>query len=139
MTRFTDDYLLYLLAQASSRASAAFHKELAADGIAVSTWRILATLYPDSPASIGELAESCLAKQPTMTRQIDRLAAAGLVTRNASEKDRRKVEVRLVPAGRLLANRLTSMASAHEAELLRKYSAAEIATLKAALNGILTG
>ncbi len=138
MTRFIDDYLLYLLAQASSRASAAFHAELAAEGVTVSTWRILATLYPDSPASVGELAESCLAKQSTMTRRIDRLAAAGLVTRAAGADDRRRVEVRLAPSGRTLADRLTVMASAHEAKVLRQYTAAEAAVLKATLTGLLT-
>jgi len=138
MTRFIDDYLLYLLARASGRASAAFHTELSAEGVTVSTWRILATLYPDSPASVGELAESCLAKQSTMTRRIDRLAAAGLVTRETGTDDRRRVEVRLAPAGRTLADRLTVMASAHEARVLGKYTAAEAADLKAALTGLLT-
>ena len=138
MTRFIDDYLLYLLARASGRASAAFHTELSTEGVTVSTWRILATLYPDSPASVGELAESCLAKQSTMTRRIDRLAAAGLVTRETGTDDRRRVEVRLAPAGRTLADRLTVMASAHEARVLGKDTAAEAADLKAALTGLLT-
>ncbi len=138
MARFTDEYLLYLLAQASGRASAAFHQELAAECVAVSTWRILATLYPDAPASIGELAESCLAKQPTMTRQVDRLAKAGLITRQLSEDDRRRVEVRLTPVGRKLADRLTEMARVHEARILQGYTASEISQLKAALTGLLT-
>ncbi len=138
MARFIDDYLLYLLARASGKASAGFHEELAAEGVAVSTWRILATLHPDSPTGIGELAESCLAKQSTMTRRIDRLDSAGLVLRQESADDRRRVEVRLTPAGRALADRLTSMASAHEERILRRYTAAQIAQLKAVLSDLLT-
>ena len=138
MSRFIDDYLLYLLAQASGKASAAFHEELTAEGVAVSTWRILAALYPDSPTGIGELAKDCLAKQPTMTRQIDRLAAAGLVQRQARVDDRRRVEVRLTPAGRALADRLTTMASAQERRILQRYTATEVTQLKAILSGLLT-
>ena len=138
MERFTENYLLYLLAQASGKASAEFHGELAAEGVPVSTWRILATLYPDTPASIGELAESCLTKQPTMTRQVDRLAAAGLVTRALNADDRRKVKVSLTPDGRRLADRLATMARAHEARLLREYTPEQAAELKAALAGLLS-
>ena len=138
MARFTDDYLLYLLAQASAAASAAFHGELAAQGVPVSTWRILATLYPDAPASIGELAASCLTKQPTMTRQIDRLARAGLVQRSAATGDRRKVTVSLTQEGRALADRLTTMARAHEARILQGYDAAQAQQVKDVLTGLLT-
>jgi len=137
MNRFTDDYLLYLLAQASGQASAAFHAELAQIGVPVSTWRILATLYPDAPASIGELAQSCLTKQPTMTRQIERLVAAGLVTRENAPQDRRRAVILLTPKGRALAKRLTERARAHEAQVLAGHDAAEIATIKSVLRGLM--
>lgn len=138
MKRFTDDYLLFLLAQASGNASAAFHAQLAARGIPVSTWRILATLSPDAPASIGELAQSCLTKQPTMTRQIDRLVRVGLVTRDAVKSDRRRVLVALTPAGRDLADQLTALARAHEAKVLQGHSPQQIAELKSTLSGLLS-
>lgn len=137
MARFTDDYLLYLLAQASGRASAEFHARLAERGVAVSTWRILATLYPDSPATIGELARACLAKQPTMTRQVARLEAQGLVRRQMAEGDRRQVMVSLTDAGRRMAAGLASEARAHEARLLSGLGEAGAARLKAALRGLI--
>ncbi|RMD94611.1 MAG: MarR family transcriptional regulator [Alphaproteobacteria bacterium] len=137
MARFTDDYLLYLLAQASHRASAEFHARLAERGVPVSTWRILATLYPDQPATIGELARACLAKQPTMTRQVARLEAQGLVRRKMAEGDRRRVVVTLTEAGRRMAAGLASEARSHEARLLSGLGAAEAARLKAVLRGII--
>ena len=104
MARFTDDYLLALMAQASDLISSEFHDELANRRVPVSTWRIVATLSPDEPATIGELSRSCLAKQPTMTRQIERLVAQGLVQRESSKRnDRRQVKVRLTEEGRRLA------------------------------------
>ena len=68
MNRFVDRYLLYLMAQASHRISAEFHNRLTAEGVAVPTWRILASLYPDATLSVGQLARACLTKQSTMTR-----------------------------------------------------------------------
>ena len=74
---FTDNYLLYLLAQASSEASAQFHAELKKQGIPVLNWRILASLYPERRLTIGELAHHALANQTTLTRAVDRLEKAG--------------------------------------------------------------
>lgn len=133
MTRFIDDYLLYLLAQASTRASAAFHAQVGKAGLPVSTWRILACLYPDAPTGINDLAEACLTKQSTMTRQIDRLVDAGLVTRSAGEADRRRVAVRLTDTGRAMAEDLISKAKHHEAQILAELDPQEVAGLKAAL------
>jgi len=130
MTRFTDDYLLALMAQASDLLSAEFHAELARLGVPVSTWRILATLSPDEPATIGELSKSCLAKQPTMTRQVERLEAQGLVVRENSQVDRRQVMVRLTEDGRRSAKKLTALAKDHEVQVTEGYGPEDIAYFK---------
>ena len=137
MARFTDNYLLALMAQASELLSSEFHAELARQGVPVSTWRILATLSPDEPATIGELSRSCLAKQPTMTRQIERLEARGLVTREVSASDRRQVKVRLTDEGRSLAQALTEKAAEHEARVIGGYGAEDVAQMKRFFSGIL--
>ena len=131
---FTEDYLLYLLAQASSDASAQFHGSLARSGIPVSKWRVLATLYPERQLTIGQLADHCLIKQSTLTRTIDRLEKSGEVRRLLSPDDRRKVMVGLTPGGKELAANLIVRAKEHETEILSSYSAAEIETLKEMLN-----
>ena len=137
MARFTDNYLLALMAQASELLSSEFHADLARQGVPVSTWRILATLSPDEPATIGELSRSCLAKQPTMTRQIERLEARGLVTREVSASDRRQVRVRLTDEGRSLAQVLTEKAAEHEARVIEGYGAKDVAQMKRFFCGIL--
>ncbi|MEM8753563.1 MAG: MarR family transcriptional regulator [Pseudomonadota bacterium] len=139
MTRFTDDYLLALMAQASSAISADFHRWLAEERVTVATWRALASLYPDQALTVGELSASCLAKQPTMTRRIDRLAAEGLVERIAGDGDRRRVLVRLTAVGRARAATLVAEAQAHERRLLATYSPAEAAALKTLLRGLRDG
>ena len=121
--KFTDDYLLYLMAQASAAISAEFHGWLEREGVAVGDWRILASLHPDAVMTISELAASCMSKQPTMSRMIDRLAERGLVEREAFGADRRRVGVRLTGAGAALAARLVREARAHEARVLARFDA----------------
>ncbi len=131
---FTESYLLYLLAQASADASAEFHRSLAAQGVPVSKWRVLATLYPSRQMTIGQLAEHCLIKQSTLTRTIDRLEKTGEVKRHSSSDDRRKVLVGLTSEGKTLAAELIARAKIHESEILSSYSVLEIETLKEMLN-----
>lgn len=138
MAKFTDDYLLYLLAQASAAVSASFHDALARRGVAVSTWRILASLYPDDMLTISELAASCMTKQPTMTRMVDRLAAEGLVRRISAEDDRRRVRVMLTETGRAQAAALVTEARQDEEEALAAYSNPERAALKETLRRLRT-
>lgn len=134
---FTDDYLLYLLAQTSAAASHAFHSELETEGIPVSTWRILSSLYPNQKINVGQLAERCLLKQPTLTRTLDRLSAAGLVERIHETTDRRGVKVRLTGDGATLANSLIHKAKTHEAQTLSSFSKQERETFIRHLRKIL--
>jgi len=127
---FTDDYLLYLLAQASAEASAQFHAELGKLGIPILTWRIFASLSPSVTLTIGELARHALVNQTTLTRAIDRLEASSEVERVPNEKDRRQVYVRLTSKGQGIAKSLTTKAKKHEAGILNACSEAEIQTLK---------
>lgn len=132
--RFADDYLLYLMARASAALSAEFHGWLAARGVAVADWRILASLHPDAALTVGELAAACLARQPTMTRMLDRLEAKGLVERLPDGEDRRRTRIRLTAAGGAAAAPLVAEARAHEA---RRLPPEEIAALKALLRPLI--
>jgi len=133
---FADSYLLYMLAQASDAASGAFHSQLAERNIPVSTWRILASLYPGATLNVGDLAKKCLAKQSTLSRQLDGLCRAGLAVRRHERNDRRGVLVCLTPEGRALASDLIQEAKAQEAEILSRYSKGEIDTFKSVLADI---
>lgn len=135
---FTDDYLLYLMAHASAAVSESFHAELAAEGISVTTWRILGSLYPDQRLNVGALARKCLMKQPTLTRTLDRLVDQGLVARRHEEQDRRGVLVELTDRGRALAGDKIAKARAHEARLMASYTEAEVTDLKRLMREFLT-
>lgn len=131
--RFVDGYLLALLARASHAASAGFHAQLKARGVAVPVWRVLATLEGATEGvTVGELADVCLMQQPTMSKLLDRMAADGLVAR---QRQGRMMRIRLTPPGAALAAELVAEARAHEAALLARHAGAAPA-LKALLRDI---
>lgn len=132
--RFVDGYLLYLLARASSVASAEFHEQVRARGVPVAVWRILASLKGTGEGlTVGELAKSCLANQPAISKTVDKLVAKGLVARQADEQDRRRVWVRLTPAGEAHVDELILEAQAHQARLVEAIGEGETETLRRAL------
>ncbi|NOX73840.1 MAG: MarR family transcriptional regulator [Alphaproteobacteria bacterium] len=134
---FTDDYLLFLLAQASAVASEAFHAELRNSGLRVSTWRILASLYPEEVLTVGALAQTCLLKQPTLTRALDRMERDGLLKRVHSTKDRRSVFVKLTPQGHELTQEKVHMAKSHERRILSGFTKPQAAEIKNVLHSLL--
>lgn len=130
---FADDYLLYLLARASSLASAEFHAELASLGIPVPTWRILATLSGTPGRSVGTIAARALMKQPTVTKILDRLQEEGLVERRPAPGDRRSVLVEITEAGEDVVTYLIGRARVHEKDILSSHTPAETLILKRVL------
>ena len=128
--RFVDGYLAALLAQASHRISAEFHQVARAAGVPVAEWRILASLAGGEPLPVGRLAEIVIAPQPTVTRQLDRMAAKGLVERVAHESDRRLALVQITLKGEALADSLVRQARAHEKRVLAPFGPERAAALK---------
>ena len=68
------------------------------------------------PVSIGDLAQQLLIKHNSAVGLVDRLANEGLVVREPSTVDRRKVELRLSSRGRQVLAKLAAM---HRGELRR--------------------
>lgn len=135
--RFIDDYLAYLLARASHLVSRRFHEALAAKGIGVPDWRVLASLCDGDKVSLGALARVTLFKQPTLTKIIDRMELDGTVRRRPSLDDRRKVLIEITEEGRTLVAQLLKEAKAQETDVLADYSGDRQALLKATLRDLI--
>lgn len=66
--------------------------------------------------TIADLARQLLIKHNSAVELVDRLMEEGLVAREVSRADRRKVELHLTPGGRLMLAKLAAM---HHRELRR--------------------
>ena len=136
-TGFVDDYLAYLLARASHLISSEFHAVVEASGLSLMEWRVMASLSGKDALSVGELADIVLAKQPTVTKLVGRMAEAGWLQRSDAPHDKRQSLVRLTPLGRRKVKPLLAQAQAHEAavlaEVMTELGAVEVRQFKRVL------
>ncbi|MCW5730459.1 MAG: MarR family transcriptional regulator [Alphaproteobacteria bacterium] len=126
-----DDYLPYLLNRAGSRIARAFTRELRAHGITLPIWRVLAALQHRDRQSVSQLADSTAIDISTLSRILDQSERRGLAARaRGVASDARSIELRLTPAGRALARRITPTALNYERTALAGLSPAEERQLK---------
>ncbi|HET7234180.1 MAG TPA: MarR family winged helix-turn-helix transcriptional regulator, partial [Longimicrobium sp.] len=74
-------------------------------GISAAQLFVLSTLASGAASSLTELGERTHTDRTSVAGVVARLAAAGLVKRCRSRTDRRRMEVRITPAGRALLDR----------------------------------
>ena len=74
--------------------------EKSTDDLSMNQLAVLGTLNRCGELTVGELAGIEKVKPPSMTRTVNSLADAGLVTRRPDPDDRRQVIVDLTPAAR---------------------------------------
>lgn len=134
---FVENYLAALLARASLLISSEFHEVVRAHGLSVAQWRILASLSDGQAISTGRLAQIVLAKQPTVTRQLDRMQAKGYIERLEQGSDRRFTWVRITSSGQEVVGTLVALARAHEAKVLAPFGLEDAEALKKILRQII--
>ncbi|MEY4078190.1 MAG: Transcriptional activatory protein BadR [Pseudomonadota bacterium] len=134
---FVDSYLPYLLARASFSISSEFHAQVEAAGFTVSEWRILASLSGVKQRTVGELADIVLAKQPTVTKMVLRMADQGLVMRTACTQDKRQAWVSLTLKGKKRVTPLLKKAALHENQVMKLLGNADSALLKSILQKLI--
>ena len=134
---FVDSYVPYLLARASFSISSEFHAQVEAAGFTVSEWRILASLSGVKQRTVGELADIVLAKQPTVTKMVLRMAGQGLVLRTACTQDKRQAWVSLTLKGKKRVTPLLKKAALHENQVMKLLGNADSALLKSILQKLI--
>ncbi len=77
----------------------------------------------------GQLAQTTMITSGTVTKRVDRLAAAGLVTRERVDHDGRVRRIALTDTGRTLVDDVLEVHVANEERLLAGFSATERARL----------
>ena len=105
-------------------------------GLGEGDFDVLATLRRSGPPfelAPGELADHTMVTTGAMTKRIDRLVDAGLVSRRRSEADGRARVVALTDAGRELIDRAFTAHAANEKRLVGALTATERTQLEALL------
>jgi DNA-binding MarR family transcriptional regulator len=74
--------------------------EKSSDALSMNQLAVLGTLSRCGELTVGELASTEKVKPPSMTRTVNSLFEAGLVTRQPHPRDRRQVVIGLTPAAR---------------------------------------
>ncbi len=80
---FYEEYLPFLLARAGHQIAGEFQRQLRKHDLSMLSWRVLAALSSRDDWTLGQLCAVSLAKQPTISRLIDRLGQQGLVSRSS--------------------------------------------------------
>jgi DNA-binding MarR family transcriptional regulator len=112
----------------------------AAHGLEIWEFDVLSALRRQGPPyqlSPGALLRATLVTSGTMTNRIDRLAAAGLVSRSRDQEDKRGVLVQLTGAGLRAVDAAMSDLLARERALLTGLDAGQEAELAALLRILL--
>ena len=96
-----------LLGFASRATTLLSEQRLAAHDLTMQQWILLTALWRNDGMTNNQLAAYGRIKDPTASGLVDRMVAKGLVVRQRTSDDRRKVFVRLTDKGRALSHLLS--------------------------------
>ncbi len=106
------------------------------DQVSATQLRALLLLRDAAPVNLSEFADGLGIATSSASRLVDRLAAAGYLTRAVPERSRREVELTLNAAGRRLLARHDRARHAAFVELLGALEPAELAALLDGLRAV---
>ncbi len=115
----------YLVARLSRAFARDLSGRLAAHGVSVGQWAVLAFLWARDGQSQGELSRGVAVEDATMVRTIDRMERDGLVRRVRDARDRRRINVFITDKGRSLQDSLEPCAVASNGAATRTLTDAE--------------
>ena len=109
--------------------------------LSTSQYNVLRILRGNHPTGLtcGEIGERTVARDPDVTRLVDRLGKRGLVKRTRSQTDRRVVQVDITQKGLDLLRELDPHAQRMPPALLGHVSQARLRQLSRLLNEVLDG
>ncbi len=111
----------------------ALQTALAPQDVPLGMWYFLRALWEEDGLTQREISERVGATAPTAVEQLRNMEKRGLISRKASEADRRKVHFYLTDEGRALETELLGYAAAVNSTALDGFTAGEIGFLRLAL------
>jgi MarR family transcriptional regulator, organic hydroperoxide resistance regulator len=131
------DYLPYLVNRVGSIIADQFGDEaLAAHGLSIAMWRVIAALAGSGSQRQIDLADLTSTDASTLSRLVSRLVRMGLVLRTRSTNSNREVTVELSTKGTALVGRLIPVALAYEKAATAGLSREETLVLKRCLRRV---
>jgi DNA-binding MarR family transcriptional regulator len=131
-----DPSLGYLVRYAHRAFVKALAQELAPHGISPGEWSALRVMWMREGLSQVELAERMRVEKASLTGVLASLEAKGLVVRARNVEDRRKIKLRLTPAGRKLEARLLACAQAVNERATQGLPPAQVGEVRALLTAL---
>ncbi|MGC0415638.1 MarR family winged helix-turn-helix transcriptional regulator [Embleya sp. AB8] len=107
--------LIEMLTVAQRRLARTLTLALAEEDCTFDQWLVLRALGDGAGRPMGELAQTLLIPQASLTRIVDSLVDGGWLYRRQSGTDRRRITAHLSRRGHDRLTRLTALAEAHEA------------------------
>ena len=120
----------YLLKRANSLISGVMDPVLEAHGFTMVQYQILAWLRDGIAVNPKDICSLLRHNSGALTRVIDQLAERGLLERARRDRDRRKVELELTPAGRAVVETLIPLVVEKLNYALAEFSSAEVQEFK---------
>ncbi|MBL8335291.1 MAG: winged helix DNA-binding protein [Rhodoferax sp.] len=108
-------HLGFWLRHVSNHVSARFQSLLAAEGVTVTEWVALRTLWADTPTTHAGLIQTLGMTKGAASKVVSRLEEKGLAARQRADTSAREQQLALTPAGRALVPRLAALADANDA------------------------
>ena len=131
------DYLPYLVNRVGSIIADQFGDEaLAAHGLSIAMWRVMAVLAGSGSQRQIDLADLTSTDASTLSRLVSRLVRMGLVLRTRSTNSNREVAVELSAKGTALVGRLIPVALSYEKAAIAGLSREETLVLKRCLRRV---
>jgi MarR family transcriptional regulator for hemolysin len=112
----------------------AFDSELAAGGGSLAAWLVLVSLIGRTHGRQRDLAEAVGIEGATLTHHLNRMEAAGLVTRRRDPDNRRAQHVELTPDGQAVFHRLRRRVAVFDEQLRAGFTDDELAQLRGFLD-----
>ena len=109
--------LTVVLTQALDEVSRRVEEVTAGEGLSLEQWLVLRRLAAHGDQAMRDLVADTRLNDSTLTRVVDRLAALGLVYREADPVDRRRVRVTLSTRGRAVHERLAPAVAEAERDM----------------------
>ncbi len=119
------------LLRTQAELSDSFERMLRPHGVSGTQYNVLRILRGSGPDGLcrNEIRDRLLTRMPDVTRLLDRMEEAGLVSRTRSSEDRRQVGTHLTSSGRDLVDRLDEVVAEEHRQRLGHLTEKQLKTL----------